>query len=246
MNSIKLQGFKWDADCNTCIKNDDCPDKDDKENCIYKLPYTENTYKVMEMRFKDLTHRKGGNTGTSGFGFNLTSIKSEMDMEKIDEDYLESHFRKVIPIIVSDDVSETEKDGAVQDFEKELPKLSEIHQEYAREVISDIRQGILTVEDGKTLMQYIYEYIEKDLDKTISDEAELFGLDKQLLKEIYITSNNERELNEHKRFEKLKSGADLEKVIAYFTEKDNKSCSSFSARIKLDAELKDFIFKNNL
>ena len=243
MNSIKLQGFKWNTDCNICIKSDDCPDKDDKENCIYKLPYTEDIYKVMGMRFKDLTHRKGGSNTPSGFGFDLTSIKSEMDMEKIDEDYLESHFKKVIPIIVSDDISETEKDGAVQNFEKELPKLSEIHQKYAREVISDIRQGILTAEDGKTLMQYIYEYIEKDLDKTISDEAELFGLDKKLLKEIYITSHNERELNEHNRFERLKSSANLEKVIAYFTEKENRPCNGFSARIKLDAELKKFILE---
>ena len=91
-------------------------------------------------------------------------------------------------------------------------------------------------------MQYICEYIERDLDKTISDEAELFGLDKQLLKEIYMTSSNERELNEHNRFVRLKSGADLEKVIAYFSEKENKPCSEWHANMKLDTELKNFIF----
>ena len=106
---------------------------------------------------------------------------------------------------------------------------------------SDILCTYGTTEDGKTLMQYIYEYIERDLDKTISDEGDLFGLDKKLLKEIYITSHNERELNEHNRFERLKSSANLEKVIAYFTEKENKPCSGFSARVKLDTELKDFI-----
>ena len=30
---------------------------------------------------------------------------------------------------------------------------------------------------------------------------------------------------------------DLENVIAYFTEKENKPCSGFSARVKLDTEL---------
>lgn len=243
MNSIKLQGFKWDTDCNTCIKSDNCSDKDNKENCIYKLPYTEDTYKVMGMRFKDLIHRKSGGNTPSGFGFNLTSIKSEMDMEKIDEDYLESHFRKVIPIIVSECVPETEKDDAVKNFEKELPKLSEVHQKYARNIISDIRQGILVVEAEKTLMQYIYEYIERDLDKTISEEANLFGLDKQLLKEIYMTSDNERELNEHNRFKKLLDSADKEKTIAYFSEKEKKLYNKFPARIKLDAELKKFILE---
>ena len=241
MNSIKLQGFKWNADCNTCIKSDDCPDKDDKEKCIYKLPYTEDTYKVLEMRFADLAHRNGGGNASSGFGFDLASIKSEMAMEKVDVDYLESHFRKVIPIIISNDISETEKDDVIKKFEKELPKLSEIHQKYAREIISDIRQGTLIVEDEKTLMQYICEYIERDLDKTISDEAGLFGLNKQLLKEIYRTSSNERELNEHNRFERLKSSANLEKVIAKKKKKENKPCSEFSARVKLDTELKNFI-----
>ena len=246
MNSIKLQGFKWDTDCNTCVKNDTCPDKDNKDNCVYKLPYTEDIYKVMEMRFKDLRHKKtGGGGGTAGFGFDLISVKSEMAMEKIDEDYLESHFKKVVPIITSADTSENEKDKAIKDFEVELPKLSAIHQKYARKIISDIRNGVLKVEEDKTLMQYIYEYIEKDLDKTISDEADLFGLDKQLLKEIYKTSKNERELNEHQRFDKLLSGADLVKTADYFTDKEKKQCSLFAARVKLDKELKEFILGKN-
>lgn len=241
MNSIKLQGFKWYTDCNTCLKNDNCSDKDNKENCIYKLPYTEDTYKVMGMRFQDLSHRKGGNTDSCSFGFNVTPTKSEMDMDKIDVDYLERHFRTVIPIIISDNRSEAEKDNEIKNFEKELPKLSEADQKYAREIISDIRQRTLIVDKEKTLMQYIYEYKERDLDKMIFDEANLFGIDKQLLREIYITSNNERELNEHNRFEKLKSGANLEKVIAYFMKKENKQSSAFSARVKLDTELKEFI-----
>ena len=243
MNSIKLQGFKWDTDCNTCVKSDICFDKD---NCIYKLSFTQDTYKVMEMRFKDLRHKKtGGNTGNISLGFDLESVKSEMAMEKIDEDYLESHFKKVVPIIVSDDVSENDKDNAIKDFETELPKLSIIQQKYARDIIFDIRKGVLKVEEDKTLMQYIQEYIEKDLNKTISDKADLFGLDKQLLKEIYLTSKNERELNEHNRFERLKNGADMSKVVSYFTNKEKKQCSSFAAKVKLDTELKEFIFGKN-
>ena len=141
--------------------------------------------------------------------------------------------------------AEKEKRRKIKEFEAELPKLSAVYQKYARDIISDIRNGILTVEEDKTLMQYIHEYIEKDLDKTISDEADLFGLDKQLLKEIYSTSKNERELNEHNRFERLKSGADLTKVVAYFTDKEKKQCSPFAARVKLDKELKEFVLGKN-
>ena len=159
---------------------------------------------------------------------------------------MESHFKKVVPIITSADTSENEKDKAIKNFEAELPKLSAIYQKYAINIIFDIRNGILKVEKDKTLMQYIHEYIEKDLDKIISDEDDLFGLDKQLLKEIYCTSKNERELNEHNRFEKLKSGANLTKVITYFTDRDKEQYSIFTARIKLDKELKEFILGENL
>ena len=239
MNSIKLQGFRWDLACDTCAKEDICKDKD---NCIYKLPYSQDVYRVMEMRFNDLRHKRTGiDNGSTSFGFNLTSIKSEMAMEKIDADYLEDHFKKIIPIISSDKTPEDEKNTAVRNFELELPKLSAIHQKYALDIISDVRKCILTIESDKTLMQYIQEYIEKDLDKMISDKANLFGLNKQLLKEIYLTSKNERELNEHNRFEKLKACADLEKVIVYFTEKEKTQCSPFAARVKLDKELKEFI-----
>ena len=242
MNSIKLQGFKWELDCNTCVKNDSCVDKN---TCVYKLPYTEEVYKVMEMRFKDLRHKKGGNTGgNSSFGFDLTSVKSEMAMEKIDEDYLESHFKKVVPIIISNEYTENEKDNAIKEFEAELPKLSMLNQKYALNIISDVRKGLLKIEGDKTLMQYIYEYKQKELDKIIFEKANLFGLDKVLLKEIYLTSKNERDLNEHQRFERLKNGADYVKVISYFTEKDNKQYNMFTAKIKLDKELKDFILGN--
>lgn len=243
MNSIKLQGFKWDPDCNICIKNDECSDTD---NCVFKLPYTEEVYKVMEMRFFDLRHRNSGSGNTPGMGFNILSIRSEMHMEKIDEDYLESHFKKVIPIISSDDVDDIKKDEAIAEFESQLPKLSAINQKYAKIIISDIRNGILMVEEDKTLMQYIQEYIENDLNKTISDKANIFGLDEKLLKEIYLTSTNERELNEHSRFERLLNCADYTKVINYFTEKEKNQCTMFAARMKLDKDLKEFILgKNN-
>ena len=242
MNSIKLQGFKWEIDCNICVKNENCKDKYNKENCVYELPYTQDIYRVMEMRFKDLRHKVSSkNNENQGFGFDLISIKSEMDMEKIDADYLEAHFRKVIPIIVSDETTEIEKDAAVKGFEKELPKLSGINQKYARDIISDVRKGILIVEDNITLMQYIQEYLTRDLDKKISEKADLFGLDKVLLKEICLTTKNERDLNEHQRFDRLINNADFIKVISYFTNKENKNYNMFTARVKLDEELKKFI-----
>ena len=244
MNSIKLQGFKWNINCDVCVKKEEC--KEDELNCVYKLPYTKEIYQIMEMRFNDLRHKRPSDKGdSSGFGFDLISIKSEMAMEKIDADYLEDHFKKVVPIIMSEQITDDEKDGAIQNFESELPKLSIIHQKYARDIILDIRNGTLKVENDKTLMQYICEYIEKDLDKKIYNKAEVFGLDKQLLKEIYKTSANKRELNEHQRFDKLLNGADFKKVIDYFSDKDKRTHNAFTARQRMYDDLIEFIFGEN-
>lgn len=238
MNSIKLQGFRWDMNCGTCNKQDACQDPAD---CVYKLPYTRDTYDIMTMRFEDLRHRKGGGSGPIGVGYDLVSVKSEIAMAKIDEDYLNSHFKRVVPIISSHDIPDTEKDEVIRNFEKELPKLPERHQEYARRIVADVRQGVLMVKDNKTLIQYILEYIDLDIDKQVSEKAAIFGLDKGLLLEIYKTTSDERTLNEHNRYEKLKETADIEKVKSHFHKVDNEECSEFSARIKLDKDLKEFI-----
>ena len=70
----------------------------------------------------------------------------------------------------------------------------------------------------------------------------MFGLDKQLLKEIYKTSTNKRELNEHQRFDKLLNGADFKKVIDYFSDKDKKAYNPFTARQRMYDDLIEFIF----
>lgn len=242
MNSIRLQGFGWNMDCNACTMSNDCKNINDKTNCVYGLPYTKETYEIMEMRFNDLRHRKSGNSSGYSLGYDLESVRSEISMEKIDEDYLENLFRKTVPVITSKTATDLEKDKTVKSFEAELPKLLAIHQEYAKIIISDIRNGILSVEENKTLKQYIHEYMERDLDKKIFEEAELFGLDKQLLKEIYLSTKTERDLDENGRFKKLKEGADINKVISYFSNKESNTFTEFSARIKLHSRLKDFIF----
>lgn len=240
MNSIRLQGFRWDFDCTVCMRKDEC---EDKSSCVYDLPYDKKTYDIMEMRFKDLKRKPDGKTGIdSRFGFDIDAIRSEMDMATIDADYLEEHFRQVIPIIISDDKTADEKDDAVMMFEKELKTLSMEDQEHARSIISDIRSGFLKIEDGKTLKEYVREYAEKELDNKISDKANLFGLDKMLLRELYMTCQNERDLNEHNRFEKLLNGADKDRILDYFKKRDGVQ-NGFQARAKLDTEMKDFILR---
>lgn len=242
MNTIKLQGFKYDISCNQCMDKDTCTDK---TKCEYKLPYDKDTYEKIRMRFEDLRYRKGSSSKTLGFGYDIDASKSEMEMDKIDSDYLESHFRKIIPIITSDEKSESDKEEAIIEFEHQLPKLSEINQKYAKMILLDIRNGKLIIEKDKTLMMYIEEYKDTNINLKLNEIAELFGLDKELFKKIYMTARDEKDLDEYGRFKKLRETADDNKVIEYFS-KNNKKCSLLSAKGKLNKFLEDLIINKSI
>ena len=222
INSAKLQGFAWNNSYGA------------------KLVFDEKTYKILEMRYKDLTHR--GNSGGSvpGTGYNLPTILSEMAMDKIDSDYLETHFKIVVPIIISDS-SEDEKQQAIDDFKKELASLPGIQQFYALKIIDDIKSGALVVDSSKTLLTYIHEYMEKDTIDRIEEMANAFGLDYEKFKEIVTTSRNDRELNEHDRFNALLKTVDVDMAKQYFKEKDGVELSNLKLKAKVNKELRDFI-----
>lgn len=187
LNSVKLQGFTW------------------QNEYASRLVFDEHTYDILKHRYDDL---KKGRTD-SGYlgrkpGYNLDASLSEIEKEKIDADYLEKHFRNMIPVLTGG-ASEEEKLKAIQDFEKELAILSIEDQDYARHIISDIKTGLLIVEEHKTLVQYIAERKKVAIDIRIHSFAENFGVDEALLLEIYKTTTNGSDLNRENRFNNLLS-----------------------------------------
>lgn len=243
MNTIKLQGFKRDMECVHCRDYDNCPYNHKKNKCQYLLPFSDDTYKAMEMRFHDLKLQKiSVGYKSSGLGFDLMSIKSEMAMEKIDYDYIEHHFKIAVPVISSLEASEEEKDNAIKEFESYLPKLSSLDQYYTHQIISDIRNGILIIDTEKTLMYYIGVYRDKDIDDKILNFATPLGIDAKQLKEIYLTTNSRRDLNDGMRYNSLLKDVDYDKIIEYLVNENGMRYNRFQARKELDTLVKEFIF----
>ena len=222
LSSAKLQGFSW--------------------NNIYgsKLIFDEKTYKILEMRYQDLTHRGSSGGRIPGTGYNLPTILSEMAMDKIDSDYLESHFKILVPII-SSNLDEDEKQKTIDEFKKELATLSGIQQYYALLIIDDVKNGILVLEPSKSLMEYIHEYMAKDTIDRIEYMSNAFGLDFDEFKNIVTTSSNETELNEHDRFNTLLKTVDMNKANKYFLNKDGVDLKGLKLKSKVNRELKEFI-----
>ena len=56
-------------------------------------------FSVLKMRFKDLPQRENNkNRNNSGSYFEIVSPLSEIQIEKIDTDYIEKHFKLIKPI----------------------------------------------------------------------------------------------------------------------------------------------------
>lgn len=221
LSSAKLQGFAWNNSYGA------------------KLIFDEKTYKILEMRYQDLTHRGGSSGGVPGTGYNLPTILSEMAMDKIDSDYLESHFKIVVPIISGSD--EEEKEKAIETFKKELASLPGIQQVYALKIIDDIKNGVLVVDHSKTLLEYINEYMTKDTSDKIQEMADAFGLNFDEFKNIVTTSKNEMELNEHDRFNTLLKTVDTDKANKYFLDKEGVDLQGLKLKSRTNRELKEFI-----
>lgn len=215
-----MQGFKWNNDYAKLI------------------PFDEKTYYILKLRYEDLPAGRSGGGGKVGAGFVIDTDVSSVEMEKIDADYLEKQF-KIITIaqIEAKEDSANRQAAAIKDIRDNLNTLPAYLQKWAKMVLSDIENGLLKVEKGKTFRNYIAEYAANTVQKVIKAEADKFGLSYEGLLDVYRNATSEKDINDQNRLTNLEATADMNKVTAYF------GCSQFKAKSRLDKYLADFILK---
>jgi hypothetical protein len=223
INGMRLQGMNWKSDKDEyVVRLDVCKKWIDGNTRIFDILY---------MRYKDLMPaRNETNINTGKLGYDLMANLSEVEKEKIDADYLEEHFRQILPTLIGD-FEELEKDLAIKDFQSQLAMLPIEQQKYAKIIIGDIREGKLEVSE-KTLRELIAEYQADAENTAIISFADRYGLDAAILHKIYHTDgNHDLEIS------KLLDTCDKSLVENEF------SCKWFTARAKMNKEIKDFIEK---
>ena len=210
-----LQGFKWNNEYGA------------------KVAFDEKTYRILTMRYKDLPSNRGGGGATPRPGYVLDTNLSTMEMDKIDAAYLEAQFK----IVTMKDIVNVEKDAikmaAIHEIETNLGILSEIQQKYARQILEEIKKGILDVVEGKTFLQYIQEYQEKAIRSNIHIFADNVGIDESEMFSLYVATGKQEV--DALWLERLEATAAPERLKAYY------NATIFKARIKLHQELKDYI-----
>ena len=224
INGMKLQGMDW--------KNDDDEYVKQLEVCKKWIDGKKRLFDIIYLRYKDLTPaRPPANIRTGKLGYDLMANLSEVEKDKIDADYLEKHFKQIIPTLIGDFEDEI-KEMAIQDFQSQLASLSSIQQKYANIIIEDIKSSKLLVSDidDKTIYELIAEYQTKSEEEEIINFANTYGLDIRILHKIYHTNgNHDMEIS------RLLDTCDKTLVENVF------GCKWLKARSKLNNEIKQFI-----
>lgn len=230
LEMIKVQGFTWKK----ATKGE------------LSVDITEEIYYVLLQRYKELIvpGPGPGPEPPEEPPYDISSYITEIGTGKIDADYINSRFEKYLKLKGRDGESQEIVDSALQEVYKSFAMLSEEEQKYANIFIKDVQMGNVEPEEGKTMKDYIAEYMRQAKDDQIFRFSEQFGLDDSLLREMMSLHLNEENINEFGRFDKLKASADMEKVKIFFESATGEKLSIFKARSKFDNLLRSFIINN--
>lgn len=227
LEMIKVQGFTWKK----AAKGE------------FSVDITEEIYCILLQRYKELLVPVGPGPGPEP-PYDISSYITEIGTGKIDADYINSRFEKYLKLKNRTGESQEIVASALQEVYKSFAMLSEEEQKYANIFIKDVQMGNVEPEEGKTMKDYIAEYMRRAKDDQIFRFAEQFGLDDTLLREMMSLHLNEENINEFGRFDKLKASANMNKVKEYFETSTGEKLSIFKARSKFDNLLRHFIISN--
>ena len=219
LEKIKVQGFVWEK----------------KEYGDTTVEITYEIYLTLLQRYRELL--TSGTSGNCDIPYDLNTHISEISTGKIDADYMNSRFEKYLNL-KKDKASEESIEKMRVELYKSFAMLSAEEQEFAKIIIAKIQHGEFVPEPGKKFYDYICDLIYEKQNTQIHRFAATFGLDEKMLKDLVALHLSENNVNEHNRFDELKSTADMEKVRQYFLQTD-----STLTNFKIRNLFEDLLFK---
>ena len=234
LDAAKVQGFTWDK-LEYSFKGSD---EDD-----IVLDFDETTYLILAKRYKELFQPGGDGSNGGDIPYDIDGYLTTIDTEKIDSDYMNSRFEKYIKLLYADDATAEELENAENELHKTFATLSQEEQKFANIFLHDIQSGDVKVEQGRSLRDYITEYLAKAKDDQIHRIASVLGIDEQKLRVMMTVKITDSNINEFGRFDALKSTADKQKAKTYFETVSGKKVPIPMVNVKIDKLLRDFIIQ---
>ena len=230
LEAAEIQGFRWDTPSYV--------DEDTGE--VIDVAFDESTYLVLVLRYKELSSG-GTETGSDDVPYDLVGYITEIDTGRIDSDYMNSRFDKYIKLLSVEGTTKEVLEQAETELHKTFAMLSQEEQKYANIFLHDIQRGDVKVADGKTLRDYINEYLSKAKYDQIHRVSVALGIDEDMLRKMMSLKLNESNLNEFGRFAELSNTVDKEKAKEYFEKVEKTKIMPFKVKMKADNLLRNFI-----
>ena len=175
--------------------------------------------------------------------YDIDGYLTTIDTDKIDSDYMNSRFDKFLKLLQQDGTTAEELQKAEDELHKTFATLSQEEQKYANIFLHDIQSGDVDVAEGKSLRDYITEYIVKAKDDQKHRFAVTLGLDESLLRSLMELDLTEQNINEFGRFDSLRKTVDKVKAKIYFEKATGAKLPPPLVNIKTDKLLRDFILE---
>ena len=228
LEAAKIQGFKWNV----------LSYVDEETGEVIDVTIDENTYLILVLRYKELTGG-GGGTGGDDVPYDLAGYITEIDTGLIDADYMNSKFDKYIKLLSVEGTTKEAIEQAETELHKTFATLSQEEQKYANIFLHDIQRGDVKVAEGKSLRDYINEYLSKARNDQIHRISVAIGVDENMLRNVMGLKLNENNLNEFGRYDELKKTVD--KAKEYFEKVEGTKIIPPKVNVKVDKLLRDFI-----
>lgn len=230
LEAAEIQGFRWDTSSYT--------DEDTDE--VVDVAFDENIYLVLVLRYKELSSG-GTEMGSDDVPYDLVGYITEIDTGRIDSDYMNSRFDKYIKLLSIEGTTKEALEQAETELHKTFAMLSQEEQKYANIFLHDIQRGDVKVTEGKTLRDYINEYLSKAKNDQIHRVSVALDVDEDMLRNMMSLNLNESNLNEFGRFAELSNTVDKAKAKEYFEKVENTRIMPFKVKMKADNLLRNFI-----
>lgn len=230
LEAAKIQGFKWEVTSYT----------DDNTGEYIEMAFDEKTYLVLVLRYKELSGGGGGGTGED-VPYDLVGYITEIDTGLIDADYMNSRFEKYLKLLNLEGASAEAVEQAETELHKTFSTLSQEEQKYANIFLHDIQRGDVAISEGKTLRDYITEYLSKAKDDQIHRVAVALGVDEVKLRTIMSLRLNSTNINEFGRYDDLKKTVNKAKAKEYFEKIEGTKIIPPKVNVKVDNLLREFI-----
>lgn len=228
--AAKIQGFKWEVTSYT----------DDNTGENIEMAFDEKTYLVLVLRYKELSGGGGGGTGDD-VPYDLVVYITEIDTGLIDADYMNSRFEKYLKLLNLEGASAEAVEHAETELHKTFATLSQEEQKYANIFLHDIQRGDVAITEGKTLRDYITEYLSKAKNDQIHRVAVALGVDEVKLRTIMSLRLNSTNINEFGRYDDLKKTVNKAKAKEYFEKIEGTKIIPPKVNVKVDNLLREFI-----